>query len=146
MKNQFKLATLMNAQPYETLNELVDQLMVSLLPRTLQQKSLIVNDVPDELFVNTDKNVLATIVSYLLNETVSNTEHNCIRVTAKKFGNITLVHVKNNDISHEISISNGLQYIQPMAEKLGGCISITSNKIKGTTIAFTFNNNVTVAA
>jgi hypothetical protein len=45
-----------------------------------------------------------------------------------------------NDIRHDHAISAGLHQIQPLAEKLGGCISITNNRIKGTTVAFTFLN------
>ena len=134
------------SKPYATLRQLVDQLSLSLLPQTVQQKSLIVNDVQQEMFVNTDKNILASVLSSLLNITILHSQNNCIRVSAKLFGNITLVHVKNNDSSLDGAIAHRLKQIQPLAEKLGGCVAVTHNKIKGTTVAFTFNNNQFFAA
>lgn len=126
---------------YSTLRQLVDQLSLCLLPQVVRQKILIVNDIQQELFVNTDKNILASVISSLLNITILHSQNSCIRVSAKYFGNITLVHVTNNDRSLEGVIAHSLKQIQPLAEKLGGCVEVTNNKTKGTTVAFTFNNN-----
>ena len=128
-------------QACATLSQLVDELVVGLLPRTAKQNSLIVNDVRQQMFINADKNILAAVLNSLLNTAITHTQNNCIRVSAKLFGNITLVHLKNNDSSHDGAIAQSLKQIQPMAEKLGGCVAITCNKIKGTTVAFTFNNS-----
>ena len=127
-------------KPYSTLSQLVDQLTIGFLPRTEHQKNLIVNDVKQELFINTDKNILASVLSNLLNITITHSENNCIRVSAKLFGNITLVHVKNEDSTLDGAITQSLKQLQPMAEKLGGCVAVTHNKLKGTTVALTFNN------
>jgi hypothetical protein len=131
----------MKTQTPIALHQIVDQLVLGLLPRTARQKSLIINDIKEQMFVSTDNNMVASVLGCLLNTTVDNTQNNCIRISAKLFGNITLVHVKNNDISHQAAITKSLSQIQPLAQKLGGCISITNNKVRGTTVAFTFNTN-----
>ncbi len=122
------------------LHNLVDQLVWSLLPRAARQGSLIVNDVQQEMLVNTDRNMLASVLGSLLYNTVAHAENNCIHVSAKSFGRVTLVHVRNNCIRHDHAIASSLHQVQPLAEKLGGCVSISNNKMKGTTVAFTFLN------
>ncbi len=134
------------ARSYSTLGQLVDLLSINLLPQTAEHRNRIVNDIKQEMFVNTDKNILATVLNNLLNITIANSQNNSIHVSAKLFGNIILVHVKNNDNSLDQAITQSLKQIQPMAEKLGGCVAVTHNKIKGTTVAFTFNNNQMIAA
>src|SRR5881394_1016210 len=124
MKTHTVIGSLNKVESYFTLSELVDQLATSLLPQTVEKKSVIVNEVQQEMPVHADKDILATVLSNLLIITVAHTENNCIRVRAKFYGNIILVHVKNDDSSHDGAIAQSLKQIQPLAEKLGGCIAI----------------------
>ena len=146
MKTNSVFLTSTEPRSYSTLGQLVDLLSINLQSKTVEHRSLIVNDIKQEMFVNTDKNILATVLNNLLSITIANSQNNSIHVSAKLFGNIILVHVKNNDISLDQAITQSLKQIQPMAEKLGGCVAVTHNKLKGTTVAFTFNNNQMVAA
>ena len=134
-----------NTQIPVALHQLIDQLVYSLLPQTTQQKSLIVNDVQQGLLVNTDKNILTTVLSNLLDTTIMHTQNNCIRISAKFFGNITLIHVKDNDNLHDRAIIDSMYQVESMAEKLGGCITISNNRVNGTTVAFSVFNNQQVA-
>ena len=123
-----------------SLHQLVDQLTASLLPRTTKQRSFIVNDVQREMLVSTDKNILATVISNLLNTTLAHTQSNCIRISAKLFGNIVLLQVKDTDNRHDEAITGSLPQVEYLAEKIGGCVTLTSNKLKGTTVVFSFYN------
>jgi hypothetical protein len=122
------------------LHQLVDQLMVTFLPRAVRQNSFMVNHVQEKMPVIADKNVLASVLGNLLYNTVALTSNNCIQVSAKTYSNITLIHIRKSDICYEEEIVKSFQPIQALAEKLGGCISVTCNKVKGTTVAFTFLN------
>ena len=146
MKTNFVYQNSAEPRSYSTLGQLVDLLSTNLLPQTMEHRSCIVNDIKQEMFVNTDNNIIATVLNNLLNITITNSQNNSIHVSAKLFGNIILVHVKNNDKSLDQAITQSLKQIQPMAEKLGGCVAVTHNKLKGTTVAFTFNNNKMEAA
>lgn len=126
------------------LRKLVDQLVVSLLPRTTELRTLIVNDISQELEVSTDQHILASVLCCLLYNTVTHSESNCIRISAKAFGYTTLVHVRNNCRENEMLIVV-INEARPLAEKLGGCISVTNNDASGTTIAFTFLNPAVAA-
>ena len=57
------------------------------------------------------------------------------------FGNIVLLYIRDNDNKCNNGISNNLFNVESMAEKLGGCLTISNNRIKGNTIAFSFYNN-----
>ena len=87
-----------NTQIPVALHQLVDQLVCSLLPQPAHQKSLIVNDVQKGMLVNTDKNIPANVLSHLPDTTIMHTQNNCIRVSAKFFVNIILIHVKTATI------------------------------------------------
>jgi len=127
------------------LHQLVDQLMSTFLPRAVRQNSLILNHVEQQLPVVTDRNVLASVLGNLIYNTVALTNNDCIQVSAKTFSNITLIHIRKSDTCYEEEIMKSFQPIQTLAAKLGGCISVTSNKAKGTTVAFTFLNRAAAA-
>jgi hypothetical protein len=146
MYNEMKIAETPSTQKTQTLHKLVDQLVISLLPQTSELRSLIVNDVSQEIEIDTDQNLLATVLGDLLCDTVLNSWNNCIRISAKVYGYMTLVHVRNNfRESNSLALANFIQ-AQQLAERLGGCISITNNMLNGTTIAFSFSNPATAAA
>jgi hypothetical protein len=122
------------------LHKLVDELLTSLLPRASALKSSIVNDINQELQVNTDQNLLASVLGSLLYNTVSHSWSNRIRVSANVYDLVTHVRVRNNIRENEKQLLDNLCQIQPLAEKLGGSISITDNMLNGTTIGFSFPN------
>ena len=93
------------------------------------------------MLVCTDEKIQATVLSSLLGTTITHTQNNCIRVSAKFFGNIILMHVKDNDNHHDRAITDCLYQVEIIAEKLGGCITISNNKVNGTTVVFSFFNN-----
>src|SRR5579871_2456614 len=127
-----------------SLHKLADKLIVSLLPKTTSQKSIIVNDIGEELFTNTDQQLLASVLSSLLDTAIQYAPASCIRVSAKAFGYITLVHVRTNEPHMEEIFAAPLDEFQKIAEKLGGCITISNNNLRGTTMAFTFINPLDV--
>lgn len=122
------------------LHQLIDQLLQSFLPHIVQQKSFIVNDIKKEMLVCTDENILASVLSNLLSTTINYTQNNCIRISAKLYGNIILLHVKDNDNRHDEALTDSLLQVEPLAEKIGGCITISNNKMNGTTVAVSFYN------
>jgi hypothetical protein len=137
MKNQ---PTLTMPTTQKTLDHLVSLLTTSVLPTAVRKKSFIVNEVPGELHIVTDENMLASILSSLLHTVVNHTENSCIRIAASGHGNIILVHMKESGNFNNYSVANDLQQIQSLAKKIGGCISISDRRENTTTIAFSFPN------
>lgn len=134
----------MNSQPSliaapKTLDCLVSLLATSVLPTAVRRKSFIINEVPHEFFIATDGNMLASILSGLLQTVVTHAENSCIRIAAEGYGNIVLIHLKDSGNFNNRPVANDLQQVQQLAKKIGGCVSI-SNQREEMTIAFTFPN------
>lgn len=97
------------------------------------------NDVNAEMFVSTDKEILSGVLGRLLTTVKANLQNNSVHISAKSIGNITLLHLRSN-IEYNNVIAGALQEIEPLAERLGGCVSISHNRMYGLTMVFTFIN------
>lgn len=131
---------LMNEQADRNLSQLVKQLAKSSTPAAVRRGSFIVNDVPGHLDIAADENMLASIVGGMLNTVVNHAENSCIRIDARTHGNLVLVEVKDCSSFNSYAVASGIQQFQPMAEKMGGYLSITRHREKVMTIAFSFPN------
>jgi K+-sensing histidine kinase KdpD len=127
-------------QTTDTLTGLVDVLANNFESSVLHKKSILINDIPDDIFIDTDKNLLANVLGNLMQEVIKHTENGSIRIMAKTFNNVVLLHVKNDGSLNYDSVSQRMNTIQTQAEKLGGFIGFTSYRNKVTTIAFSFMN------
>ena len=145
MKNQLYAHDLSKLKNNIALHKLVDQLMKGLLPLAVRRKSFILNNIDRDFRLNTDEDMLALVLWNMLNGAVTNTENECIHVDAVLNGHCTMIQVKDKGSYFYSSISDRLKQLQPVVEKLGGFISIYSDTIKGTTIAFTISNEQKVA-
>ena len=124
----------------KTLKQLVDELSSGVLATAVRRGSFIVNDVPGELIIATNENMLATVLNGLMHTAVSNAENSCIRITARVYGNIILVHVLDTRKSDNHAITDMLGEMQPLAEKIGGCVTVCNQREKIITLAFSFLN------
>jgi glucose-6-phosphate-specific signal transduction histidine kinase len=123
-----------------SLHHLIKEVTESLAPDTTHSRSAIINDVPEDLVVSTNKELLASVLSNLMNMVITHTENSRIRITSKLFGNVVLLHVKDDGCLNYDSISQRLTRIQSLAERLGGVVGFTSYRNKLTTIALSFTN------
>jgi hypothetical protein len=123
-----------------SLHNVVESLISSLAPAAICHKSYIINDVPVEIRTEVNEDLLASVLGSLINAVLRNSQTNCIRITAKFYGNVVLLHIKDNGCINYSSISQNLAAIQPQVEKLNGFIGLTSYRNKLTTIAFSFVN------
>lgn len=123
-----------------SLHHLINRISGSLSPATQRNKIVIINNVPDDICSNINENLVASVLSRLMNVIVMHTENSCIRISGKVFGNIVLLHIKDDGCLSYDSISHQLTEIQAQAEKIGGFVGFTSFRNKLTTIAFSFIN------
>lgn len=128
-----------------SLHDLVGKLSHSLAPAAMRNRSFIVNDVPYSICADVNEDLLASVLGKLINVVIMNTENSCIRITAKSFGNVVLIHVTDDGCLNYLSMSQNLTKIQSLAERLGGFVGFTSYRNKLTTIALSFLNRQVVA-
>ena len=122
-----------------SLHKCVDQIIDGLLSKTAAP-NIIANDVHPEMIVGTNKDMLTLILDSLLRTVILHGQHNTIHLSAKPIGSILLIHIRTSDTEYSQAVTDSLGKIEPLAEKLGGCVTISNNKMYGLTIAFTFIN------
>ena len=121
------------------LKTLVDQLVDSSLVVAEKNGSQIVNEVPENLRINSNENAITFVINGLLHAMVSNTEDGCIRISAKEiYEGMIEISVKDNNCCHTYAVACDLQEMVPQAEKIGGSLNISNQRQSITTISFRF--------
>ena len=123
-----------------TLDKLAEDMIKSFSPLATRNKSFFLNDIPGHLYIDTDPDIVAAIISGLLSAVVKNAKESCIRLSAKIYGNVILMHIKDYNSINYCPVENTLKKLQPMAEKVGGSVSVTSQRHNVATFAFSFPN------
>src|SRR5688500_19940374 len=125
---------------YCWLHEVVDQLVTSFTAKAISNKNLFVNEIPGHLQLVRDPQVIASVLGGLLSTIVSYAKDSCIQLSAKMYGNVILVRVKNSGGFNIKGIENQVQTLLPLAERMRGSIGFTSQRNNITTICFGFSN------
>jgi anaerobic glycerol-3-phosphate dehydrogenase len=128
------------------LHLMVSRISASSLTSASRKNSFIINDVPADLQAHTDENMLAAVLGSLLNTVITHTENCCIRISAKLYGRVVLLQLKETHQFHSHALAVNLKQVQQLAEKIGGTISVSNNCREASTIVFSFVNNFPLAA
>jgi hypothetical protein len=140
MKNSYTADPKPTTQSQVALHLMVNQLSVSAMPSAIRRENVVVNDIPAALYVHADAHKLAAVIGSLLNTVIGHSNNSYIRVTAKTYGDVTLVHIKDNGRLNSPAFAGSLVAIQDLAERIGGSVSVTSYRNDVTTVALTFMN------
>jgi hypothetical protein len=123
-----------------SLHAIVNQVMSDYMPEAKINKNSVQNDIPNKLPITANEELLTTVLSGMFHAIVSNARNSSIRVVAKTYNDIVLVHVKDSNTCNNYAVASGLARFRSLAEKMGGYLDITSQRSKETTIAFSFPN------
>ena len=126
--------------PCVSLHQLLGNLLSGFQQSALRHKSFFINEVPEDILISADKNIVASVLGNLLRIISRNAVNSCIRVSAKAYHNIVLMHVRDNNSGNNNALNSSLSQVQPLVGKIGGFIDISSKKQTATTIAFSFSN------
>jgi len=122
------------------LRELTNQIIKGILPSAICRNSFIVNDIPDETSLYADANLVAHILSNLLNNTVSSSRDGCIRVSATQEDNHITISVKDNNNDYSRFISGKMTKVKPVVNKIGGDLNFEFTQRNSITILVSFTN------
>lgn len=125
-----------------TLHNLVACLLPNFHSITIKQKVHILNDVPCGFCVTTDENLLASVISTLMVSLSGKSRNSCIKITAKRYRNIILLHMKDTYNRHVSISSNAWEELNPLAKKLGGCIVTNQADSAAITLSFRCLSNI----
>jgi light-regulated signal transduction histidine kinase (bacteriophytochrome) len=121
-----------------SLHRFVDELMTGLLPRAVNRKTLIINQIDRDIEVGSDENLLAFVLWNLLDKAVDCTQNECIHVESVRLDDSVMIRVRNAGIYFYRSCANCFRQVQHAAEKIGATISIDYDSAETcTTVALT---------
>ena len=123
-----------------SLQQITRRLLASYQPVAVKQRSFFINDVPPGLTVEADMNTLTTLLGSLFYMIGRLCRDTCIKISAKSYHDVILMHIKDTSTFNSYAILSELQHLQLLAEKIGGYVELTSQRKKETTIAFSFIN------
>jgi glucose-6-phosphate-specific signal transduction histidine kinase len=123
-----------------TLKQLTGKIAGKYLPNAVRNHSFFMNDIPEDLPVEHNQEWVSSIINGLLNAVVLHAKDTCIRMNARKFGHVVVLEIQESGCISTYAMACGLQDVQTQAEKIGGCLTISINREKTTTISFSFPN------
>jgi len=72
------------------LQTLASSIIKSLLPAAVRKNSFIINDIPNSFVIDADEQIIASLLTGFVEEGITNSYNNCIRIGAKFSGNFVL--------------------------------------------------------
>lgn len=120
------------------LHELASHIIKSILPSAICRKSLIINDIRENIFLHADEDLVSIVLNSLLANTVSSSLNSCIRVSALQEYGETIVTVSDNNSDYSRYISGKMTKVQPIVKKMGGDLRFEFNKRNSITILLSF--------
>lgn len=124
-----------------SLKNLINQLLYDFKPTALKQQTAILNKVSD-IRVNADEQLLATVIGSLFCSMLTSNKCGSIRFTSKSYNDIVFIHIMDvNRVNHRPLLTQ-LERLQPLARKLGGCITRNWQRNDSTMVTFSFFNPV----
>lgn len=123
-----------------SLQQITQRLIEMYQPIAVKHRSFFVNDVPPGLTIEADIIILFKLLGNILYTTCRLCSDTCIKISAKAYHDVILMHIKDTSTFNSYAILSELQHLQLPAGKIGGYIEITSLRKKETTIAFSFIN------
>jgi len=135
-------AHLSNNNPVKaiTLERLVQALINVKLESVVRKHSFFINEVQCNVPLKADRNVVTNVLESLLQNILHETSSSCIRISAKEYSQVLLIHIYDNheaDYGAENVVSD---QVRVEAKKIGGFVGITRHQKNQTVIAFSFPN------
>ena len=122
-----------------TLYNLVSGLIDESAPLAVHNRNYIVNNIPANVYVETNGTVLSTVLNKLLSTVIRHTQNSVILISAKVYGMTVLVQVKSKG-----NVSPGLQeeinYVCVKAQNTGGIIEMIQCESEQASVAYCFLN------
>ena len=121
------------------LKQLVGDVARTILPNAVNRYSFFVNDIAPGIQVSVDQNLLASVLSKLLQTAVTQTENDCIRISAYEQQQQVFLNVHEHGRCHGADLFNRMEQMMPMATTLGGTVAVKS-ATHGLDLSFRFRN------
>jgi hypothetical protein len=122
----------------ENLHNLVTRLTGNYLPLAVNNHSFFINDIPADLPVENNGQRIASVIGRMLSIVASHVKDTCIRLSAKRYGHITVLEIQESGSVNSYALASDLQHVHLLAEHIGGRLSISIPNPEITKISFSF--------
>ena len=121
------------------LYRLTDGILKSFLPLAARRNSHFINNIPAELEIEADAELVSSILGGLLATLLSRAPGSSISLSAKNYkSGILLMHMRNCNITDNTMMEEELNRLQKLADKIGGIIGVGGQRQELTTLTFSF--------
>jgi hypothetical protein len=115
------------------LHELSNRMLNHFLPVASMQHNLLVNEVPAELCIQSDRKLAASVLHAMVSGIVTQVENSCIRLSAKIFDGMILLSVTDGNGYNDCAVIEGM-HEAPVA--IAPVISIEARRKPGGFFSF----------
>lgn len=105
--------------PAGSLKTMVDHLLNAVLPESVRQSTLIINDIEKRVDCQISEKMLTLVLGNILNEIVKNTHNGCIRIKASPDGETFSFGVDQGNFQFTPTFYYFIETIQVIASHLG---------------------------
>ena len=137
MEIKFTFGTPVKTVGTISMNKMINRLLTSFQPAAVKKNSFFINEIPHDIIVHVNKNMLAAVISELLTSVVHKTKNSCVHISAKRYSNIILFRLKDSHVDGNMFDYNW-RTVNPLVERLGGCITINEAEKKSSSLTFSF--------
>jgi hypothetical protein len=127
------------------LHRMVNQLLFGLQPLALRNGNILLNGIPEDLFMMAEENMLAYVLGTMLHSAVESRKNEVIHISAVVTEDRTIICIKDVGTYYYHAISAEYRKIQYAAETLGGTISVDNDDANGTNVSFCISNRMLAA-
>jgi hypothetical protein len=96
--------------PKLNLKKLTSLLLQQSLPVACRKQNLLINDVPDSIFLGKDKALAIPVIRGLITSILSNTENACIRLSARIFDGMIFLKVSDGKENNYCGVIEGFEF------------------------------------
>jgi len=122
------------------LTDVVDNIVITLLPKATLNKSFFVNDIPERFRLGRNSEAIASVIGSLLSAVVSYAKDSCIWLSAQLHGNVILVHVKSSNGFNSPGIEQQIRRLHLIAGGNRGTVGLTAFQNHVTSLTYGFTN------
>ena len=122
------------------LKKLVNALIAVKLDEGTRKSSFFINEIKESVTLNADRQVVSNVLDHLFRNVLCETDKTCIRISAKTYSNVLLIHICGNQEEKPRATGLVCDEIRKEASRIGGYVGLTRMEKNRMVIAFSFPN------
>jgi hypothetical protein len=123
------------------LHDLVNELMVTDTLKLAANRTVIINEISQDVFVYSEFTMVKTLIGRILDLLAKNLHNSLVRISASIYSSMVIVHFREYQTGDSVdNIIGGLMQLVPEAEKLGGYLGMSSQENDQFTVVLTIVN------